>query len=82
MTQSFRVVKTKVDLEKDISKLSEWTTRWQMKFSADDCKVMQMGKNYPKYTYMVMGLNVISHHCGQFAKNNSSSVLSNRPKSK
>uniref|UniRef100_A0A8C3HZR7 Reverse transcriptase domain-containing protein n=1 Tax=Chrysemys picta bellii TaxID=8478 RepID=A0A8C3HZR7_CHRPI len=56
-----KIVKTKADceeLQKDLTKLSDWATKWQMKFNVDTCKVMHSGKNNPNYTYNMMGANL------------------------
>ena len=57
-TKLLKIVKTKADceeLQKDLTKLSDWATKWQMKFNVDKCKVMHIGKNNPNYTYNMMG---------------------------
>ncbi|CAM4645910.1 unnamed protein product [Lepidochelys kempii] len=56
-----KIVKTKADCEelrKDLTKLSDGATKWQMKFNADKCKVMHIGKNNPSYAYNMMGANL------------------------
>ncbi|CAM4408569.1 unnamed protein product, partial [Caretta caretta] len=45
-------------VKKDLTKLSDWATKWQMKFNVDKCKVMHTGKNNPNYTYNIMGANL------------------------
>uniref|UniRef100_A0A8C3IBY2 Reverse transcriptase domain-containing protein n=1 Tax=Chrysemys picta bellii TaxID=8478 RepID=A0A8C3IBY2_CHRPI len=60
-TKLLKIVKTKADceeLQKDLIKLSDWATKWQMKFNMDKCKVMHIGKNNPNYTYNVTGANL------------------------
>ncbi|CAM4589082.1 unnamed protein product [Caretta caretta] len=60
-TKLLKIVKTKADgeeLQKDLTKLSDWATKWQMKFNVDKCKVMHIGKNDPNYTYNMMGANL------------------------
>ncbi|CAM5143004.1 unnamed protein product [Natator depressus] len=60
-TKLLKIVKTKADceeLQKDLTKLSDWATKWQMKFNVDECKVMHTGKNDPHYTYNMMGANL------------------------
>uniref|UniRef100_A0A8C3F3S5 Reverse transcriptase domain-containing protein n=1 Tax=Chrysemys picta bellii TaxID=8478 RepID=A0A8C3F3S5_CHRPI len=47
-TKLLKIVKTKADcdeLQKDLTKLSDWATKWQMKFNVDKCKVIHIGKN-------------------------------------
>ncbi|CAM4368574.1 unnamed protein product [Caretta caretta] len=56
-TKLLKIVKTK-ELQKDLTKLSDWATKWQMKFNVDKCKIMHFGKNNPKYTYNMMGANL------------------------
>ncbi|CAM5124147.1 unnamed protein product [Natator depressus] len=46
-TKLLKIVKTKADceeLQKGLTKLSDWATKWQMKFNVDKCKVMHIGK--------------------------------------
>ncbi|CAM5119150.1 unnamed protein product [Natator depressus] len=60
-TKLLKIVKTKADceeLQKALTKLSDWATKWQMKFHVDKCKVMHTGKNNPNYTYNMMGANL------------------------
>ncbi|CAM5114322.1 unnamed protein product [Eretmochelys imbricata] len=41
-TKLLKIVKIKADceeLQKDLTKLSDWATKWQMKFNVDKCKV-------------------------------------------
>ncbi|CAM5165119.1 unnamed protein product [Natator depressus] len=60
-TNLLKIVKTKADceeLQKDLTKLSDWATKWQMKFNVDKCKVMHIGKNNLHYTYNMMGANL------------------------
>ncbi|CAM4564408.1 unnamed protein product [Caretta caretta] len=60
-TKLLKILKTKADceeLQKDLTKLSDWATKWQMKFNVDKCKVMHIGKNNPNYTYNMMGANL------------------------
>ncbi|CAM4607019.1 unnamed protein product [Lepidochelys olivacea] len=56
-TKLLKIVKTKADCE-ELTKLSEWATKWQMKFNVDKCKVMHIGKNNPNYKYNMMGANL------------------------
>ncbi|CAM5165820.1 unnamed protein product [Natator depressus] len=60
-TKLLKIVKTKADCEEfqiDLTELSDWAAKWQMKFNVDKCKVMQKGKNNPNYTYNMMGTNL------------------------
>uniref|UniRef100_A0A8C3H706 Reverse transcriptase domain-containing protein n=1 Tax=Chrysemys picta bellii TaxID=8478 RepID=A0A8C3H706_CHRPI len=60
-TKLLKIVKSKADceeLQKDLTKLSDWATKWQMKFNVDKCKVMHIGKNNSNYTYNMMGANL------------------------
>ncbi|CAM5102996.1 unnamed protein product [Eretmochelys imbricata] len=60
-TKLLKEVKTKADceeLQKDLTKLNDWGTKWQMKFNVDKYKVMHIGKNNPNYTYNMMGANL------------------------
>ncbi|CAM5145241.1 unnamed protein product [Eretmochelys imbricata] len=60
-TKLLKIVKTKADceeLQKAFTKLSDWATKWQMKFNVDKYKVMHIGKNNPNYTYNMMWANL------------------------
>ncbi|CAM5140560.1 unnamed protein product [Eretmochelys imbricata] len=60
-TKLLKIVKTKADceeLQKDLIKLSDWETKWQLKFNVDKWKVMHIGKNNLNYTYNMMGANL------------------------
>ncbi|CAM5114425.1 unnamed protein product [Natator depressus] len=60
-TKLLKIVKTKADceeLQKGLTKLSDWATKWQMKFNVEKCKVMHIGKNNPNYTYNMMRANL------------------------
>ncbi|CAM5106410.1 unnamed protein product [Eretmochelys imbricata] len=60
-TKLFKIVKTKADceeLQKALTKLTDWATKWQMKLNVDKCKVMHTGKNNPNDTYSTMGANL------------------------
>ncbi|CAM4413494.1 unnamed protein product, partial [Caretta caretta] len=60
-TKLLKIVKTTEDceeLQKDLTKLSDWAKKWQMKFNVDKCKVMHIGKNNPNYTYNMTGANL------------------------
>ena len=53
-TKLFRSILSKEDcdiLQKDISKLEEWSRKWQLKFHPNKCKVLRMGNNVQEYTY-------------------------------
>ncbi|CAM4495757.1 unnamed protein product [Caretta caretta] len=57
-TKLLKTVKSQADcdeLQKDLSKLGDWATKWQMKFNVDKCKVMHIGKHNPNYTHKMMG---------------------------
>lgn len=42
------------ELQKNLSKLSEWVIKWQMKFNTGKCQVMQEGRNNSKYTWWAL----------------------------
>ncbi|CAM5136177.1 unnamed protein product [Eretmochelys imbricata] len=57
-TKLLKIVKSQADceeLQKDLSDLGDWATKWQMKFSVDKCKVTHIGKHNLNYTYKMMG---------------------------
>ena len=38
-------------LQADLNRLGAWSTKWQMKFNVEKCKVLQLGKNNLNYKY-------------------------------
>ncbi|CAM5151637.1 unnamed protein product [Natator depressus] len=57
-TKLFKIVKSKADregLQRDLTKVGDWATQWQMIFNIDKCKVIHIGKNNPNYTFRMMG---------------------------
>ncbi|CAM5077649.1 unnamed protein product [Natator depressus] len=53
-----KVIKSQTDckeLQKDLSKLGNWATKWQMKFNVDKFKVTHIGKQNPNYIHKMMG---------------------------
>ncbi|CAM4587787.1 unnamed protein product [Lepidochelys kempii] len=60
-TKLIKIVKIKADceeLQKNLTKLSDWATKWKMKFNVVKCKIMHTGKSNPNYTYNMMGANL------------------------
>ena len=43
------VEKDCVDLQADVTRLVEWSEKWQMEFNADKCKVLHLGHSNRKY---------------------------------
>ncbi|CAM5152026.1 unnamed protein product [Natator depressus] len=61
-TKLLKIVKSQADckeLQKYLSELCDWATKWQMKFSVDKWKVMHIGKHNPNYTYKMMGSKLV-----------------------
>ena len=57
-TKLFRAIKNIKDIDgiqQDITKLTEWSIRWQLMFNDGKCKVVHYGKNNPRYQYMIKG---------------------------
>jgi hypothetical protein len=42
-------------IREDLSRLDEWSQRWQMKFNVDKCKVMYLGHGNSKAKYEIQG---------------------------
>jgi hypothetical protein len=40
-------------VQKDLHKLTEWSSTWQMKFNADKCKVLHFGNNNKQHDYLI-----------------------------
>lgn len=49
------------ELWKDLTVLSNWAVKWEMKFSANKCRVMQLEKNKLNFTNMVLGSELLPH---------------------
>ena len=47
-------------LQKDLDGLVDWADTWQLRFNADKCKVIHMGRSNPGYTY-----NTKTHETGE-----------------
>ena len=61
-TKLFRAVKYIGDcniLHNELNTLSQWTNEWLLSFNVDKCKVMHIGKNYPKLEYTMTTENRI-----------------------
>ena len=39
------------DLQADLSRLEDWSTKWQLRFNADKCKVLHIGRDNEHYKY-------------------------------
>lgn len=53
-TKVYRPVKTSEDnkyLQKDLDNLVDWADKWQMRFNADKCKILQIGAKNKNYVY-------------------------------
>ena len=45
-------------MQETIDRLMEWAERWGMTFHADKCKIMHVGRNNPKYNYVMNGQQI------------------------
>lgn len=43
------------EIQKDLIKRGDWATWWQIKFSADKCKVMHIGEHNLNFPCTLMG---------------------------
>ena len=53
-TKIYRLVDTVHDcvrLQNDLDNLTAWAEKWQMKFNADKCQVLQLGHKNEKHVY-------------------------------
>ena len=53
-TKIYNSVNTRDQTEKlqnDINSLTEWSDKWQLRFNADKCKVLHLGKDNQKHVY-------------------------------
>ena len=47
-TKVYRNIKTHIDrevLQSDLSRLEDWSRKWQLRFNADKCKVLHIGRD-------------------------------------
>lgn len=55
-TKMFSSVETeelRVKLQSDLDNLVNWADHWQLRFNADKCKVLHLGRNNPKHQYVM-----------------------------
>ena len=53
-TKLYRNIKTHIDrevLQSDLSRLEDWSRKWQLRFNADKCKVLHIGRDNEHYEY-------------------------------
>ena len=42
---------SKGKLQEDLVNVMDWADQWQMRFNAEKCHIVHLGKNNPNYTY-------------------------------
>ena len=47
-------------LEDDLSKLEDWSVKWQMLFNVDKCSIMHLGKSNANHLYKI-GNNMLKY---------------------
>ena len=50
-TKIYNVSNQKVTIQNDLSKIQEWSLKWQLFFNGDKCICLHYGYNNPKYDY-------------------------------
>ena len=53
-TKVYRNIKTHIDrevLQSDLSRLEDWSRKWQLRFNANKCKVLHIGRDNEHYEY-------------------------------
>ena len=53
-TKVYRNIKTHIDrevLQSGLSRLEDWSRKWQLRFNADKCKVLHIGRDNEHYAY-------------------------------
>lgn len=53
------------EIQKDLIKLGDWAMWWQIKFSADKCKVMHIGKHNLNFPCTLMGSELVRTSLGK-----------------
>ncbi len=51
-------IRDRILLQEDLYKLHQWSTKWQLKFNSQKCKVMHMDSKNPKADYMMDGITL------------------------
>ena len=44
-----------INLQSDLEELSNWSDKWLLRFNADKCKVMHLGRRDPSWYYLQEG---------------------------
>ena len=52
-TKIYNITDNKDILQNDLTKLYEWSEKWQLSFNASKCKCIHYGTNNPIYTYKI-----------------------------
>ncbi|KAK3108052.1 hypothetical protein FSP39_000221 [Pinctada imbricata] len=52
-----------IKMQQDITKLTNWSDKWLLKFNADKCKHMHIGKNYHATSYSMDGKEISKTNC-------------------
>ena len=53
-TKLFRIIQSQADtniLQKDLNNLVDWSDKWQLRFNADKCKILHLGRTNPQSHY-------------------------------
>ena len=45
-------------LQEDLKKIGDWSTKWQLPFNVDKCKVMHIGHRNPQSSYNLLGNSI------------------------
>ena len=62
-TKIYRRVLTEqdcIELQADLTRLVDWSSKWQMKFNADKCKVLHLGHSNEKAGYKMRSVELQS----------------------
>ena len=46
----------RMGLQEDLNRLQDWATKWQLRFNAEKCKVLHLGRLNPNYNYDMDGV--------------------------
>ena len=52
-TKIFNITKNSITLQEDLAKLQEWSFKWGLHFNVNNCHVLHIGYNNPRYTYIL-----------------------------
>ncbi len=63
MVSSIITDRTRMSLQEDLRKISEWSERWEMPFNINKCSILQIDTRNQKFEYDMNGIKLKSVQC-------------------